>query len=191
VAGSSTARAGGNVKKDSSEMVLDNDDRSSEGSESQYRHFVTALYGVLDQRLDSGRFEDECRELMGTSAYLLFTLDKVIQAAAKQLSIMAHDSTSIKLKNLWETAVAKSSLAAQASRSHATAEAEVATVLTAYRAGVSSVFQPRGVDERERQKIPQEDCFVVQYLPLSTDDVTLVNETIAAAAQANGSNMMN
>lgn len=184
VAGSSTARAGGNVKKESSEMVLDNDDRSSEGSESQYRHFVTALYGVLDQRLDSGRFEDECRELMGTSAYLLFTLDKVIQAAAKQLSIMAHDSTSIKLKNLWETAVAKSSLAAQASRSHATAEAEVATVLTAYRAGVSSVFQPRGGDERERQKIPQEDCFVVQYLPLSTDDVTLVNETIAAAAQA-------
>jgi histone deacetylase complex regulatory component SIN3 len=186
VAGSSTARPGGNVKKDSADMAIDNDDRSSEGSESQYRHFVTALYGVLDQRLDSGRFEDECRELMGTSAYLLFTLDKVIQAAAKQLSVMAHDSTSIKLKNLWEAAVAKSSLAAQASKTHASAEAEVSSALTAYRTGVSAVFQPRG-DERERQKTPQEDCFVIQYLPFSTDDVNLVKETAASSSQAKAS----
>jgi histone deacetylase complex regulatory component SIN3 len=185
-ASNTNSRTGGNNKKDSADMVIDDDDKSSEGGESHYRHFVTALYGVLDQRLDSGRFEDECRELMGTSAYLLFTLDKVILAAAKQLSIMAHDSTSIKLKNLWETAVAKSTLAAQASRSNTAAEADVASALATYRAGVSAVLQPRG-DERDRQRVPQDECFVVQYLPLSAEDVTLVNEAAAAAALSKSS----
>jgi hypothetical protein len=32
------------------------------------------------------RFEDECRELMGTGAYLLFTLDRLAASAAKQVS---------------------------------------------------------------------------------------------------------
>ena len=44
---------------------------------TQYAHFLTALHAFIDGSLDSSRYEDECRDLMGTSAYLLFTMDKL------------------------------------------------------------------------------------------------------------------
>lgn len=56
-----------------------------EKGERNFQHFLTAICSVLDGSMDPARYEDECRELMGSASYLLFTLDKLITAAAKQL----------------------------------------------------------------------------------------------------------
>jgi hypothetical protein len=54
-------------------------------ADAGYQNFLTALFGVLDGSIDTSRYESDCAELMGTSAYLLYTMDKLAQNAAKQL----------------------------------------------------------------------------------------------------------
>jgi hypothetical protein len=48
--------------------------------------------------MDRAKFEDECRQLMGTGSYLLFTLDRVVNHAVKQLQSLVSDPVSVKLR---------------------------------------------------------------------------------------------
>jgi paired amphipathic helix protein Sin3a len=43
------------------------------------------LYSLLDGQIDNSRFEDECRAMLGTSSYVLFTLDKLVFKFVKQV----------------------------------------------------------------------------------------------------------
>ena len=46
---------------------------------------MNALYNLLDGTSDNTKFEDDCRAIIGTQSYLLFTLDKLIYKLVKQV----------------------------------------------------------------------------------------------------------
>jgi paired amphipathic helix protein Sin3a len=58
-----------------------------------YSRFIQVLYGLLDGSLDNSKFEDECRAIIGTQSYVLFTLDKLIFKLVKQLQACTVLST--------------------------------------------------------------------------------------------------
>jgi len=52
-----------------------------------HREFMSMLRRVLDGHMDSSSFEDQCRALLGTNSYVLFTLDKLIQKFIKHMAV--------------------------------------------------------------------------------------------------------
>ncbi|KAJ3692453.1 hypothetical protein LUZ60_012803 [Juncus effusus] len=65
-----------------------------------YAKFLSALYGLLDGTADNTKFEDDCRAIIGTQSYVLFTLDKLIYKVVKQLQAMVSDEMDNKLLQL-------------------------------------------------------------------------------------------
>ncbi|URD90105.1 hypothetical protein MUK42_27419 [Musa troglodytarum] len=55
-----------------------------------YAKFMSALYNLLDGSADNMKFEDDCRAIIGTQSYVLFTLDKLIYKVVKQVSESSH-----------------------------------------------------------------------------------------------------
>ena len=100
---------------------------TSAAGEEAYQHFLTAVYGILDGQLDASRFESECADLMGTSAFTLYTFDKLAQSAAKQLVAMVHELLSQKLVMHWQYMQARINLAGK-TRTAAECEWEGAAV---------------------------------------------------------------
>lgn len=47
---------------------------------------MSALYNLIDGSSDNTKFEDDCRSIIGTQSYVLFTLDKLIYKVVKQAS---------------------------------------------------------------------------------------------------------
>ncbi|KAL9664924.1 hypothetical protein QQ045_020333 [Rhodiola kirilowii] len=76
---------------------LNDDDSSTD----QYARFMTALYSLLDGSSDNTKFEDDCRAIIGTQSYVLFTLDKLIYKLVKQLQAVAADEMDNKLVQLY------------------------------------------------------------------------------------------
>ncbi|RCV16180.1 hypothetical protein SETIT_3G117100v2 [Setaria italica] len=70
-------------------------------SPNQYSKFISALYSLLDGSSDSTKFEDDCRSIIGTQSYVLFTLDKLIFKVVKQLQVIASDEMDNKLLQLY------------------------------------------------------------------------------------------
>ncbi|KAK9675722.1 hypothetical protein RND81_11G026400 [Saponaria officinalis] len=77
--------------------------KSSSDAESSglYSRFMNALYSLVDGTSDNNKFEDECRAIVGTQSYLLFTLDKLIYKLVKQLQMLAADDVDNKLLQLY------------------------------------------------------------------------------------------
>ena len=46
---------------------------------------MNALYNLLDGTSDNPKFEDDCRAIIGTQSYVLFTLDKLIYKLIKHV----------------------------------------------------------------------------------------------------------
>ncbi|XP_021604424.1 paired amphipathic helix protein Sin3-like 4 isoform X3 [Manihot esculenta] len=67
----------------------------------QYARFMSALYNLLDGSSDNTKFEDDCRAIIGTQSYVLFTLDKLIYKLVKQLQTVATDEMDNKLLQLY------------------------------------------------------------------------------------------
>lgn len=53
-----------------------------------YYRFMSSLYSLLDGSSDNSKFEDDCRAIIGTQSYVLFTLDKLIYKLVKQVMCM-------------------------------------------------------------------------------------------------------
>ncbi|XP_042379582.1 paired amphipathic helix protein Sin3-like 5 isoform X1 [Zingiber officinale] len=66
-----------------------------------YAKFLSILYDLLDGSADNTKFEDDCRAIIGTQSYVLFTLDKLIYKVVKQLQAVASDEMSNKLLHLY------------------------------------------------------------------------------------------
>ncbi|ONM30571.1 Paired amphipathic helix protein Sin3-like 3 [Zea mays] len=62
---------------------------------------MSALYNLLDGSSDNTKFEDDCRAIIGTQSYVLFTLDKLIYKVVKQLQAIATDEMDNKLLQLY------------------------------------------------------------------------------------------
>ncbi|CAK9308573.1 unnamed protein product [Citrullus colocynthis] len=66
-----------------------------------YSRFMSALRSLLDGSSDNMKFEDDCRSIIGTQSYVLFTLDKLIYKLVKQLQTVATDEMESKLLQLY------------------------------------------------------------------------------------------
>ncbi|CAF2193558.1 unnamed protein product [Brassica rapa] len=66
-----------------------------------YSRFMNALYNLLDGTSDNPKFEDDCRAIIGTQSYVLFTLDKLIYKLIKHLQAVAADEMDNKLHQLY------------------------------------------------------------------------------------------
>ncbi|CAN6932966.1 unnamed protein product [Brassica oleracea] len=66
-----------------------------------YARFMNALYNLLDGTSDNSKFEDDCRAIIGTQSYVLFTLDKLIYKLIKHLQVVAADEMDSKLQQLY------------------------------------------------------------------------------------------
>ncbi|KAH9709201.1 HDAC interact domain-containing protein [Citrus sinensis] len=66
-----------------------------------YARFMNALYNLLDGSSDNTKFEDDCRAIIGTQSYVLFTLDKLLYKLVKHLQAVAPDEMDNKLLQLY------------------------------------------------------------------------------------------
>ncbi|XP_042385519.1 paired amphipathic helix protein Sin3-like 5 isoform X2 [Zingiber officinale] len=66
-----------------------------------YAKFLSILYDLLDGSADNTKFEDDCRAIIGTQSYVLFTLDKLIYKVVKQLQAVASDEMNNKFLHLY------------------------------------------------------------------------------------------
>ncbi|KAL7610919.1 hypothetical protein Lser_V15G11480 [Lactuca serriola] len=66
-----------------------------------YARFLDLLYSFLDGAIDSAKYEDECRAVLGTWSFPVFTLDKLIDKLTKLLLAIATDEVNNKLLDLY------------------------------------------------------------------------------------------
>ncbi|KAI3729079.1 hypothetical protein L6452_17727 [Arctium lappa] len=66
-----------------------------------YARFLDLLYNFLDGAIDSAKYEDECRAVLGTWSFPVFTLDKLIDKLTKLLLTIAMDEVDNKLLDLY------------------------------------------------------------------------------------------
>lgn len=63
-----------------------------------YDGFIGLVCALLDSSMDTPRYEEGCRQLMGNASYILYTMDKLIGQILKQLQVLANDETFEKLQ---------------------------------------------------------------------------------------------
>lgn len=68
-------------------------DTSSKEKTGDYQAFLSKLYALIDGSVDSTKYEDTCRSLMGSTSYFLFTMDKLVSLVLKQMQQLANDDT--------------------------------------------------------------------------------------------------
>jgi paired amphipathic helix protein Sin3a len=73
----------------------------SETVEGLYLSFLDRATKVLKGTYDASKYEDSCRTLLGTDAYMLFTFDKLITSAAKALLAIVNDDLAKKAGSLF------------------------------------------------------------------------------------------
>jgi len=75
---------------DADETVLSN--VTFQDVDSVYNEYVHYLERLLSASLESGKYEDKCRSLLGTGSYVLFTMDKVVSRMVKQVQLIFASS---------------------------------------------------------------------------------------------------
>ena len=63
------------------------------GWENNYKNVLAACYALLDGSIETNRFEDRLRLVLGSDGYELFTLDRVVALGTKQLNHLAQSSS--------------------------------------------------------------------------------------------------
>jgi hypothetical protein len=66
-----------------------------------YNAFLSGLLALVDGSMESSRFEDFTRQLLGNKSYIVYTLDKVIAQLVKCLQSMANDQNVTRLIGLY------------------------------------------------------------------------------------------
>jgi histone deacetylase complex regulatory component SIN3 len=68
---------------------------------SPYKSFYSQLLALIDGSIDGSKYEESVRHLLGIKAYVIFTIDKVLQRSLKCLQAMASDEYVTKLVGLF------------------------------------------------------------------------------------------
>lgn len=89
------------VQSNESVDVTDVTDVTVDRDTSEKRHgqFMSLVYALIDNSIDIAQFEDQCRSLLSTNSYVLFTLDRLIGRLMKQLQTLVFDEPS---KQVWQ-----------------------------------------------------------------------------------------
>ncbi|OMJ92886.1 hypothetical protein SteCoe_4218 [Stentor coeruleus] len=69
--------------------------------ETEYLGFLKVVCGLLRNTLDTSKFEDKCRSLLGNDSYIFFTFDKLVNYAAKSLQALVNDDATGKASSLY------------------------------------------------------------------------------------------
>ena len=72
-----------------------------------HSEFLNLLFHLLNGTTTAGKFEDDCRTLLGAKSYLLFTLDKLIYKVIKQVQLVIQEEPSGKLLHLHDYELAR------------------------------------------------------------------------------------
>jgi len=64
---------------------------------AHHAQFLRLLFNLLCGNLDQGKYEDDCRAVLGANSFVLFTLDKLVYKLVKQLQALLTDDTASKL----------------------------------------------------------------------------------------------
>ena len=72
-----------------------------------HSEFLNLLFHLLNGATTAGKFEDDCRTLLGAKSYLLFTLDKLIYKVIKQVQLVIQEEPSGKLLHLHDYELAR------------------------------------------------------------------------------------
>jgi len=67
-----------------------------------YVAFLSCLRQLIDGKMEASTYEDVLRTLLGTNAYILFTLHKIVSQALKQLQMLLVEEASQNLLELYE-----------------------------------------------------------------------------------------
>ncbi|KAJ3025811.1 UNVERIFIED_CONTAM: Transcriptional regulatory protein sin3 [Siphonaria sp. JEL0065] len=67
----------------------------------RYTDFIRAVHDLFDSKIEATEFEDRLRGLFGTSAYLSYTIDKLVQSIVKQIQSIISDSVCLDLVDLY------------------------------------------------------------------------------------------
>ncbi|CAG0915393.1 unnamed protein product [Notodromas monacha] len=71
--------------------------------EDYYVAFLDMVKSLLDGTMETNAFEETLREMFSTRAYLVFTIDKIVVNAVRQLTHIVTDRTSQELMRIFET----------------------------------------------------------------------------------------
>ncbi|XP_028417065.1 paired amphipathic helix protein Sin3a-like [Dendronephthya gigantea] len=70
--------------------------------EEYYPAFLDMVRNLLDGNMEMSSFEDTCREMFGVHAYIVFTIDKLVQNIVRQLQTIVVEETCVQVKELYQ-----------------------------------------------------------------------------------------
>jgi len=82
-------------------LAMSQGEDKPESEHDKWKSFMKSLYAFCNASKEQTIFEDECRALFGTQAYVLFTLDKVIVQLTKQIQTLLADEICSRLLALY------------------------------------------------------------------------------------------
>lgn len=85
----------------------------------RYEAYLSLVYALLDGSIESGKYEDRVRSLLGHGGYELATMDKLISHIWKDVQAMAHDETMWNLVQLYRRHLLAGSFQPEAFRQEA------------------------------------------------------------------------
>ena len=100
------------------------------------------------------RFEDECRNLLGASSYVLFTMDKLVHQLIKQMLALLNSEVSMQLLQLYAIELRRANAAMDAAHSEREKEEASARVCRQYQYAVSLALN--------NDNVTQMECFLDQ-----------------------------
>ena len=68
-------------------------DKAKDERQTTYAKFMEMLINLVEGQLDNGKFEDDCRVLLGTNSYELYTLDKVVEKLLGQAQSLTSEAS--------------------------------------------------------------------------------------------------
>ncbi|KAG0410274.1 hypothetical protein HPB47_012608, partial [Ixodes persulcatus] len=88
-------------RKESTAVALRLKPKTEIEVEDYYLVFLDMVKSLLDGNMDSTQYEDTLREMFGIHAYTVFTLDKVVQNAVRQLQHIMCDEVCLRCTELF------------------------------------------------------------------------------------------
>ena len=76
--------------------------KEAERAREAFTSFLVTLVDLIQGNSNQDEYEERCRELMGTGAYIVFTIDRLIQSTLKQINQLESHATSRALFDAWE-----------------------------------------------------------------------------------------
>ena len=135
---------------------------------------------VKGEEKGESKFEDECRNLLGASSYVLFTMDKLVHQLIKQMLALLNSEVSMQLLALYAQELRRAHQAMEAAASEREKEEASARLCRQYQYQVSLVLSNDNITQVELFLDKKEiGIGLVEGLALSDGQGTLGTKVVA------------